>query len=84
MITWKYKSILYTTFFEFTVPSLVYIRHNREHVTVEISVELLAQTWDEDVQDQAVNKSPSPPNSSEIESYLNDKQTNSQTYKIRN
>ena len=71
------------TFFEFTVLSLFYIRHNREHVTVEISEELLAQTWDEDVQSQAVNKSPNPPNSSEIESYLNGRQTNSQTFKIR-
>ena len=44
MITCKDKSILHTTFFEFTAPSLVYIRHNREHITVEISVGLLAQT----------------------------------------
>jgi hypothetical protein len=34
---------------------------------------------DEDVQGQAVSMSPSLPNSSGIESYLNDMQTNSQT-----
>jgi len=44
MTTWKDTSILHITFVEFTAPSLVYIRHNREHVTVEISAELLAQT----------------------------------------
>jgi hypothetical protein len=50
-----------------------------DHITLMILAELLAQTLDEDVQGQAVNMSPSLPNSTGIESYLNDMQTNSQT-----